>query len=160
MLFRSRQALPLLADHCHVMYGDSYLALDYAAIEAAFQAARKPGLMVVYQNRNSWDRSNVRLGAGVVDVYDKTGAAEGLHWIDEGVSVFTRAAVAELPAGEAVDLGVLFQALIARGELAAWVSTQRFFDALQDAITAHSTDMARAHDLARRGTAPQLTPEG
>ena len=39
-------------------------------------------------------------------------------------------------------------------------STQRFFNALQDAITAHSTDMARAHDLARRGTAPQLTPEG
>ena len=44
--------------------------------------------------------------------------------------------------------------------LAPGQSTQRFFTALQDAITAHSTDMARAQDLARRGTAPQLTPEG
>lgn len=39
-------------------------------------------------------------------------------------------------------------------------STERFFTALKDAIRDHSTDMARAQDLARRGTAPQLTPEG
>lgn len=143
-----RQALPLLADHCHVMYGDSYLALDYAAIEEAFHAAAKPGLMVVYQNHDTWDRSNVRLGDGVVEVYDKSGAAEGLHWIDEGVSVFTRAAVAELPAGETVDLGMLFQALIARGELAAWVSTQRFFE------VGSESGLAEFQDLLAAGTLP------
>lgn len=38
-------------------------------------------------------------------------------------------------------------------------STGRFFTALQAAIEAHSADMARAQDLARRGTAPHLTPE-
>jgi CDP-glycerol glycerophosphotransferase (TagB/SpsB family) len=38
-------------------------------------------------------------------------------------------------------------------------STERFFAALADAINAHRADLDRARELARRGTAPALTPE-
>ena len=39
-------------------------------------------------------------------------------------------------------------------------STNRFFNALREAMTTHRADMERARDLARRGTGPQLQAKG
>jgi hypothetical protein len=45
-----RQALPDLSDAFFVLYGDSYLECDYSAIQQAFAASGKAGLMTVYRN--------------------------------------------------------------------------------------------------------------
>src|SRR5579862_1874605 len=66
-----RQALPLLGGHFLVIYGDSYLTCDYAAIEAAFLASGKAGLMTVYLNEGRWDTSNVEFSGGKIVRYDK-----------------------------------------------------------------------------------------
>src|SRR5262245_47348338 len=42
----------LLGDDFFVLYGDSYLPCDYAAIQQAFERSGKPGLMTVFHNRN------------------------------------------------------------------------------------------------------------
>ena len=42
-----QKALPLLPDHFFVMYGDSYLPIDYPAVWRAFLKAGKSGLMTV-----------------------------------------------------------------------------------------------------------------
>src|SRR5260370_7340463 len=54
-----RQALPLLDSQFLVLYGDSYLPIDFASVERAFLNSGKPALMTVQRNADQWDKSNV-----------------------------------------------------------------------------------------------------
>jgi NDP-sugar pyrophosphorylase family protein len=45
-----RGALPLLGDRFLVLYGDTYLRVDYAAVDRAQAASGKPALMTVFEN--------------------------------------------------------------------------------------------------------------
>src|SRR5262249_44926497 len=54
-----RQALPLLGEVFWVIYGDSYLEIDYPAVLADFLSRGMLGLMTVVRNDDHWDRSNV-----------------------------------------------------------------------------------------------------
>ena len=54
-----KQALPLLDSRFLVLYGDSYLPIDFAAVEREFLVSGKPALMTVQRNEDRWDKSNV-----------------------------------------------------------------------------------------------------
>ncbi|MBM4361012.1 MAG: NTP transferase domain-containing protein, partial [Deltaproteobacteria bacterium] len=53
------QALPLLGHTFHVLYGDSYLPVDYGAVVADFLRSGRQGLMTLYENQGKYDASNV-----------------------------------------------------------------------------------------------------
>jgi NDP-sugar pyrophosphorylase family protein len=119
---------PLLEDAFFVQYGDSYLLVDYQAVMTHFLRHDAPGLMVVYRNDDRWDRSNVVVADGRVRVYDKTRKLPGMAYIDFGVSVFRRDAVAGIPPGVAADLSTVYQSLIAQGRLLAYETSHRFYE--------------------------------
>ena len=54
-----KHALPKLGEKFLVIYGDSYMPVDYAAIVQAFVVSRKPALMTVFENQGRWDASNL-----------------------------------------------------------------------------------------------------
>src|ERR1017187_730011 len=54
-----KRALPILGKAFFVLYGDSFLDIDYACVEAEFVQSGEIGLMTVYRNHGKWDRSNV-----------------------------------------------------------------------------------------------------
>ena len=56
-----RRALPLLGDEFLVLYGDSYLRCDYAAIARAWHESGKLGLMTVYKKRRPVRREQRRV---------------------------------------------------------------------------------------------------
>ena len=66
-----KRALPLLGDRFFVLYGDSYLPVDYRKAALAFVTDGKAGLMTVYRNEGRWDTSNVQFEAGQILRYDK-----------------------------------------------------------------------------------------
>ncbi len=123
-----RKALPLLGDSFFVLYGDSYLPVDYRAVGQALLDSRKQGLMTVFRNEGRWDASNVRFENGRILSYDKKSRDPGLKHIDYGLSAFSAAAIARLPADVAVDLTEVFADLIARDELAGYEVRQRFYE--------------------------------
>ena len=45
-----KRALPKLGEKFLVIYGDSYMPVDYAAIVQAFVVSGKPALMTVFEN--------------------------------------------------------------------------------------------------------------
>ena len=49
-----------------MLYGDTYLRLDYRAVEHAWRESGLPALMVVLRNEGRWDASNVRYELGRV----------------------------------------------------------------------------------------------
>jgi len=66
-----KQALPLLDTQFLVLYGDSYLPVDFASVERVFLASGKPALMTVQAQRGQMGQSNVLFRDGVIVEYNK-----------------------------------------------------------------------------------------
>lgn len=123
-----RRAIPQLGEAFFVLYGDSYLECDYAAIERAFAVSGKSGLMTVCRNDDRWDRSNVLVDAGRIIRYDKQGKTPDMRHIDYGLGVFKAVAFAAYPEDEPLDLATVYQDLLARDDLAAFEVPTRFYE--------------------------------
>ena len=51
-----KRAISKLGENFLVVYGDSYMPVDYSAIVDAFVRSEKPALMTVFENDGRWDR--------------------------------------------------------------------------------------------------------
>lgn len=124
-----RSAQPLLPDKFLLVYGDSYLPIDYAGLSRAFAAADADAMMVVYRDRDGATgvAANVTLDANRVAVYAKGGDRPQTH-IDAGVVALRRGVLADLPPGASSLERDLYPALAAAGRLRAFETTQRFYD--------------------------------
>ena len=123
-----RRALPLLGSAFFVLYGDSYLECDYAAIERAFVAAGKPGLMTVFRNDGQWDTSNVLFTDGRIARYDKTARTPDMRHIDYGLGVLDARVIESYDPGRPLDLAAVYADLVARDQLAGFQVATRFYE--------------------------------
>jgi NDP-sugar pyrophosphorylase family protein len=123
-----RQAEPLLAEDFVVLYGDSYLPLDYADLFRHARRSSLPATMVVYRNQDRWDRSNVLVIHDRVAVYSKGARRPGMAYIDAGATVLRKSTLAMLPEQSPVGLHVLQQELATKGLLGAYQSPERFYE--------------------------------
>jgi len=123
-----RRALPRLGEAFFVLYGDSYLDCDYAAVESAFRASGKLGLMTVFRNANLWDRSNVIFENGRIQCYDKKNLVPEMKHIDYGLGVLQASTLVRYPADRALDLATVYQDLLAQDQLAGYEVSQRFYE--------------------------------
>ena len=121
-----RQALPLLGDRFLVLYGDTYLRIDYAAVDRHSDVRGLPALMTVLRNQGRWDTSNVVFDGDRVLRYDKAAPDPAFSYIDYGLSVLTPAALDHAP--DADDLAAVFSSLAAAGELAGYEAFERFYE--------------------------------
>jgi len=122
------RALPKLGDAFYVLYGDSYLPMDYRAAGDHFLRSGKLGLMTVFENHERYDSSNVQFEGGEIKVYDKRQKTPQMHHIDYGLGIFRPAAFDPFPRDAVVDLADVQRALVARGELAGFEVPQRFYE--------------------------------
>ena len=122
------QAIPKLGDAFYVLYGDSYLPIDYAAVGKFFLDSRKLGLMTVFENRGRFDRSNVQFERGAIVAYDKRTPSPAMHHIDYGLGLFRSSAFELFPRNTPIDLADVQRDLVARKELAGFEIKQRFYE--------------------------------
>ena len=123
-----RQALPLLGRAFFLLYGDSYLPIDYTAVEKAFHESGKDALMTVFRNQDQGDRSNVRFMNGRILVYDKAHHTAEMEYIDYGLGLFKADVFENYPGGTLFDLAGVYQDLLSRDQLAAFEVGQRFYE--------------------------------
>jgi NDP-sugar pyrophosphorylase family protein len=123
-----KKALPLLGDRFLILYGDSYLPIDYAAPVRAFVASRKLGLMTVFENEGRWDTSNVSFEDGVIKFYSKKEKIPDMRYIDYGLGILEASALSPWPASKAFDLADVYQGLVGQRELAGYEVRQRFYE--------------------------------
>ena len=117
-----------LADQFFVLFGDSYLMLDYAGIWDRFNRYDKLGLMVVYRNQGRYDTSDVLVEDGLVTAYDKASPLPGMVYINEGLSVVRKAALNLIPPEQPMSLQAFFGRLIEQRQLLALETQQRFYE--------------------------------
>lgn len=123
-----RAALDGLGDAFIVLYGDSYLPEPMAPFWRAFETCDRPAMMSVIENADRWDLSNVELRAGEIAVYDKKYRTPAMRHIDYGMGALRADVLARFAAGSAFDLADVYRDLAARGKLAGYVATERFYE--------------------------------
>ena len=121
-------ALPKLGDAFYVLYGDSYLPIDYRAVGDFFINSGQLGLMTVYENQGRYDTSNVWFEDGEIKVYDKKVRLPQMHHIDYGLGVFRTTAFDGFARDTVVDLAEVQKSLVARHQLAGYEMKQRFYE--------------------------------
>ncbi|WP_131782420.1 nucleotidyltransferase family protein [Legionella gresilensis] len=123
-----RQALPLLGEAFFVLYGDSYLPINFKAVERDFFKSGKPALMTVFKNMNQGDKSNVLFNKDKIIEYNKRRPSPEMNYIDYGLSILSASLLKNLPIGQAFDLADLFHNLSLRDELAAHEVFEPFYE--------------------------------
>jgi NDP-sugar pyrophosphorylase family protein len=114
----------VLDERFFVIYGDSFLPVEFGPVLSAFQASGQPALMTVLCNEGRWDRSNVVYENGQVVLYDKAGAPS-MRYIDFGLSCFRRDVFDDLTPS---DLAIWFHDLSLQGRLAGFEVHERFYE--------------------------------
>jgi NDP-sugar pyrophosphorylase family protein len=123
-----RQALPLLGEQFFVFYGDSYLPIDFQAVEQSFLLSSKPALMTVLKNNGQWDKSNVLFrDSNIVEYNKQTPKSEMIH-IDYGLGVLTNSVLENSPINKPFDLADIYHELSGQGLLAGYEVFDRFYE--------------------------------
>jgi NDP-sugar pyrophosphorylase family protein len=123
-----KRAEPLLGDDFFLMYGDSYLMIDYQEIIRYFRRFHRLALMVVWKNLDRLERSNVAVEANLVTAYNKDKKSPDMAYINYGLSVLRKEALRYIPPGRPFSQEEFYQILIAQGELLAFEVEQRFYE--------------------------------
>jgi NDP-sugar pyrophosphorylase family protein len=123
-----RRALHLLGDVFWVMYGDSYMDIDYRTVLGHFDESAADALMTVLRNDNRWDTSNVVFKGGKLLRYDKKNRAPDMDYIDYGVALLRRDAAERIPTDQPFDLAELYTSLVAEGRMVGYEVTNRFYE--------------------------------
>lgn len=114
-----------------VLYGDSWLQVNPAAVLGTARERPEPALMTVYRNDGRWDGSNAVLADDRVSWYQKglLPPPPDMRWIDYGLLALRRPVIADrVPAGTPQDLGPLCSGLAAEGLLAGLEVFERFYE--------------------------------
>lgn len=126
-----RLAQNLLEDCFLLLYGDSYLPIDYREVLRGLQNSPADGLVVVYDNRigDTTVRSNINLDkSNFVSRYEKD-AAEQLSYVEAGVLAFRKAVVNLIAPEQVVSLEQeIFPQLIQQRSLLGFPTQERFYD--------------------------------
>jgi len=122
------QALPKLGDSFYVLYGDSYLPVDYLACGDAFLRSGKLGLMTVFENHGRYDASNVWFENGEIKIYDKKNKLPAMHHIDYGLGLLHARALGSYLRDQVVDLADVYKKLVAEHQLAGYEIGERFYE--------------------------------
>jgi NDP-sugar pyrophosphorylase family protein len=122
-----QRARGLLGERFLVLYGDTYLRIDYAAAVAAWESSGMPAMMTVLRNEGRWDTSNVRYAKGRVLAYDKRTPQAGMQWIDYGLCGLSQKTL-DLPIAGARELADLFHYLAREEVLCGFEASERFFE--------------------------------
>ena len=126
-----------LEDEFVVLNGDTFLAIDYAAVWRAFREAGSSSFVVAYEKSGS-DPANLLANKvannlavapdGRVTAYHKRDP-QGLTHVDAGVLFLRKEILGKIPLGRACSLEEeIFPRLIEEGRMKAWITSEPFYD--------------------------------
>jgi len=122
------KASSLLDDEFFVLYGDSFLPVNFSMVQEAYQKSKKPAMMTVLKNQNQWDKSNVLFLNGQLIEYNKRAPRPEMIYVDYGLGVVAASVLKKRPVGQSFDLADVYQDLSLQGQLAGLEVHERFYE--------------------------------
>jgi MurNAc alpha-1-phosphate uridylyltransferase len=121
-----KKALPILGKDFFVLYGDSFLPIDFLSVQNKFIKSNKLGLLTVLKNSNLWDKSNVNFNKGILVEYNKRQIKPEMEFIDYGLSILSASVFESYP--KYFDLADLYHDLSLSGQLSGFEVYKRFYE--------------------------------
>jgi len=123
-----KNAKKLLNDEFFIIYGDSYLLIDYQEIYDYFKKFDKLGLMTIYKNYGKLELSKIITKGNLIQKFDKKNSNQpGMIYTEFGLNIFKKD-ILDLVQKRAFPISDYFKKLIEGGELLAFESPQRFYE--------------------------------
>lgn len=123
-----KKAHSKLSNTFFVLYGDSYLPVEYKPILKYFHKTNKEGLMTLFKNDNLYDISNVVFKDNQIILYDKKNKISDMNYIDYGLSIFNISVFNRYPADCSFDLSQVMFDLVTNKQLAGYEVFNRFYE--------------------------------
>jgi len=120
----------VLPEKFFLLYGDSYLPVEYKKIWEAFDDLGKPALLTVLKNIGKWDASNIIYKNGELELYDKFAKDKrDMDYVDPGLSIFTRKIVQDyFFEKEIFDLADIYNLLTKKSLMSGYEVKNRFYE--------------------------------
>ena len=122
-----KKACKILGENFFILYGDSFLPIDFSKVEKAFYQEKKPALMTVLKNIGKWDKCNAFFNDKSVR-YNKKKPQKGMNYIDYGLNVVKNSIFYDFPSNIAFDLADVFEDLSNKSLLAGFEIYDRFYE--------------------------------
>ena len=125
-----KNALKYLTDKFFVIYGDSYLDIDYLKVLDFFNnnSNENDGLLVIYKNNNKYDTSNVIFVDNKIIKYSKTNLSSDMNYIDYGLGIFRSKFFDIYDNQKQFDLSKIYENLSYNSRLLGYESCSRFYE--------------------------------
>ena len=128
-----KKVLPLISKNFFVIFGDSFLAVDYLKIYKKFLISKKFGLMTIYKNENLNDitregLSDVELKNGQIVNYNKKKTNSNMKYINYGISIFDKTLFKKWKLKKKMDLQLINKKLIENNELSHLIIRKKFYE--------------------------------
>ena len=122
-----KKASQILDENFFILYGDSFLPIDFSQVEQAYFQEKKPALMTVLKNQGHWDKSNAYFKNKCVK-YNKKNPQKKMNYIDYGLNVVNNSIFYNFSSNKAFDLADVFEDLSNRDLLAGFEIYDRFYE--------------------------------
>ena len=124
-------ASDLLDEEFLLLYGDSYLDIDYSSFIKSFENQEASGSIVIYDNAmgDAGVKNNIAIEGNLIIEYDKSKDDPCLKYVEAGASIFRKRLLNLIEGNRFVSLeNDIFPILIENKELTAYQSKLRFYD--------------------------------
>lgn len=123
-----KKATTLLDDNFFILYGDSFLPINFSQIENAYRSVNKKGLMTIFKNDNQLDSSNVLYLDGKLIEYNKRAPSAAMAHIDYGLTILSKNTLSIYGDNQVFDISDLYHQLSVRDELHGHLISDRFYE--------------------------------
>ena len=127
-----RAANQLLGESFLVIYGDSYLPIQYGDVLRALEKGNAKGIVTVYDNRedDTGVTNNIALDQdGYIAKYKKDCPDDAdLQFVEAGVLGLTKTLIEQIPGGKVSLEEEIFPTVIAEHQMMGFVTKERFYD--------------------------------
>jgi MurNAc alpha-1-phosphate uridylyltransferase len=122
------KALPLLPNSFFVLYGDSFLPINFLKISNHYFINKNQYLLTVFKNKNQFDTSNIFYSNNIIKKYDKFNIDKNMEYIDYGLSILTKTIFKDYAENTPIDLGTIYKDLSLTGDLNGLEVFERFYE--------------------------------
>lgn len=121
------KAMKNLNKNFFLMYGDSYLPINFQKISKIFEQKSCEIMISAYKNLNSFDKSNILINKDEV-YYKKNSKNKNFKYIDYGLCVFGKKSKEYFPKSKVFDLSDFFHYLSKKKLISYTIVKQRFYE--------------------------------
>ena len=122
-----KKILPFVKNNFFVMYGDSYLPINFRNVQKLYINSKKLGLITIYKNKNKLDKSNIILKSGNI-YYDKFKTLKGMHYIDYGLNILNKRVFKYFNLKKKFDLAEVLNLISKKNLLTFMLVKKRFYE--------------------------------